>query len=88
LMTGLALLSGTIALSALPAGAEEMSNVTGCISMQEQVKSALESNAQSANYHDAVRQKQIGQDYCANGLYHSGVVHYAEALRLLGAGKG
>jgi hypothetical protein len=87
LAAGLALLSGTFVLSALPASAQDTSNVTGCISMQEQVKTALDSNAQSANYRDAVRQKQIAQDYCSSGLYQNGVVHYAEALKLLGVGR-
>jgi hypothetical protein len=87
LVAGLAFLSGTFVLSVLPASAQDTSNVTGCISMQEQVKTALESNAQSANYRDAVRQKQIAQDYCSSGLYKSGVVHYAEALKLLGVGR-
>jgi hypothetical protein len=85
---GLAIVSGTLAFAASSASADEMANVTGCITMEHQVKTALDSNAQAANYRDAVRQKQVAQDYCSSGLYKSGVAHYAEALKLLGVNQG
>lgn len=87
-VASLAIVSGAFAFVASPASAEDMSNVTGCISMEHQVKAALDSNAQAANYRDAVRQKQVAQDYCSSGLYKNGVAHYAEALKLLGVNQG
>jgi hypothetical protein len=85
--TGIAIVSGVLALAVSSASAVETSNVSGCLAMQSQVKSALESNAQSANYRDAKKQQQVGLDYCSSGLFDRGVKHYAEALKLLGVGQ-
>jgi hypothetical protein len=87
LTAGIAIVTGALAMAASSAGAVETSNVSGCLALQAQVKTALESNAQSANYRDAKKQQQVGQDYCSSGLFENGVRHYAEALRLLGAGQ-
>ena len=84
----LAILSGTFAFTAVSASAEGTDNLAGCASMQQQVKSALDSNAQSPNYHSAVKEQRYGLEFCSQGLYRNGVSHYAEALKLLSAQQG
>jgi len=55
-----------------------------CTSMADQVKTALNSAQQSANYDQANKEKSYGRDFCANGMYKVGIDHYAQALKLLG----
>ena len=88
LAASIAILSGALAFAASSAGAAQMADQSGCVEMQEQVKTALDGNAQSPNYHEAVKQQQYGLEFCTNGFYQHGVDHYAEALKLLGAEKG
>ena len=80
-------LSGTLAFAASSAGAAQTASLSGCTELQDQVKSALESNAQSPNYHEAVKQQRYGVEFCSNGFYQNGVAHYTEALKLLGADR-
>jgi hypothetical protein len=75
------------ALASVPASADDAS-LSNCVKMASQVRDALASNAQSASYQAANKEKGYGQDFCANGLYKNGVEHYAEALKLLGVSKG
>jgi hypothetical protein len=82
-----AVLCGSVAFGAVSAGAEEMAGLGSCTNMAEQVKGALASNPQSANYDDAKKQAGYGRDFCANGLYKNGVEHYDQALKLLGVGQ-
>ena len=84
---GLAILSGALSFAASSAGAAETADVSGCNGMQEQVQTALQSNAQSPNYDDAVKQQKVGAEFCSHGFYRNGVAHYAQALKLLGANK-
>lgn len=84
---GVAAISGALLLAAVPAGAQQTANLTSCVDMASQVKTALASNSNAANYEQAAKQQGYGRDYCTNGFYKNGVAHYAEALRLLGVGK-
>ncbi len=84
---GLVILTGTIACVAASASAQEPATASGCVNMQDQVRTALDNNPQSPNYHNAVEQRRYGLEFCASGSYRNGVEHYAEALKLLGADK-
>ena len=84
--TTVALLTGAAALS-FPADAEETGNLSSCVKLAGEVNQALASNSQSASYEAAAKEKSYGRDYCSTGLYAQGVTHYAQALKLLGAGK-
>lgn len=85
---GVAALSGTLALAAAPAGAQPTASMSGCVEMQNQVKTALAQNGQSPSYEDAVKQQRYGTEFCNSGFYQNGLAHYAEALKLLGVSQG
>jgi hypothetical protein len=58
-------------------------NVSDCIHMAKQVKTALES-AQPGSKTDVARNElRFGRDYCANSMFVQGVAHYSKALELL-----
>ena len=80
-----AAVSGTLASA--PVGAQPTASLTGCVEMQDQVKTALAGNAQSPSYEDAVKQQRFGTEFCNKGFYQNGVAHYAEALKLLGVSQ-
>jgi hypothetical protein len=84
LAASIALLSGAVAFAA-PASAENSANLGSCATMQDQVKAALSSNAQSPNYATAVKEQRYGLEFCSEGFYRNGVAHYSQALQLLGA---
>lgn len=66
---------------------QQPANLSGCVEMASQVKTALEQHTQAPGYKDAVRQQSVGLEYCNSGLYASGVRHYNLALKLLSGGK-
>jgi hypothetical protein len=70
-----------------PVGAAETGNLYNCTQLGSQVDHALASNTQSPSYDAAKKEKGYGRDFCANGLYDRGVMHYAQALKLLGSEK-
>lgn len=76
-------LSATLALGTSAASAAENSAQT-CVSLASQVKTALDSNQQSANYDAAKKESRYGRDFCANAQPRVGTAHYAQALKLLG----
>ncbi|HWE06064.1 MAG TPA: hypothetical protein VG274_05100, partial [Rhizomicrobium sp.] len=80
-------LCASIAFGEATASADE-ARPSSCPKLASEVNDALASNAQSANYEAAVKEKRYGLEFCANGLYRNGAEHYAEALKLLGASKG
>ena len=80
--------AAALGLGALNASAAQSASLSGCMDMADQVKTALASNSQSPNYHEAVKEQGYGRQFCASGLYQNGVDHYAQALKLLGAQKG
>jgi len=82
-----AALCASVALGSLSASAEETGSLSGCQKLASQVKDALASNAQSANYEAAVKEKNYGRDFCTNELYAHGEEHYQQALKLLGESK-
>lgn len=82
-----AALCASVGFGSLPASAEETGSLSGCQKLASQVKQALASNAQSANYEAAVKEKSYGRDFCSNELYARGQEHYEQALKLLGESK-
>ena len=87
LAAGVAILCSTLAVGAASADAQTAS-VSGCLDMAQQVKAALVTNAQSANYQEAVKQQGYGREFCNNSYYRNGIDHYSRALALLGVSKG
>ncbi len=84
---GLAVLSAGLAFAAAPAKATDTASLSGCTTMQTQVRTALQSNAQSPNYESALKEQRYGLEFCSNGFYQNGVSHYEQALKLLGVDK-
>lgn len=82
-----AALCASVAFGSLSASAEQTGSFSGCQKLASQVKEALASNAQSANYDAAVKEKNYGRDFCTNELYARGEQHYEQALKLLGDSK-
>ena len=82
-----AALCASVALGSLSANAEETRSLSGCQKLASQVKDALASNAQAANYEAALKEKNYGRDFCTNELYARGEEHYEQALKLLGESK-
>jgi hypothetical protein len=82
----IAVLSSGIALGSVAAQAAD-ADVSNCLQMAQQVKSALADNAQSPGYADARKAQTNGRDFCAQGLYTQGVSYYSQALTLLGDSK-
>jgi hypothetical protein len=79
-----ALLCSGLAVTGAQAADASMSQ---CRDLAKQVRQALDSNRQSANYQAAVRADHSGQDFCLNGLYKPGVANYQAALKLLGVSE-
>ncbi|HEX3665744.1 MAG TPA: hypothetical protein VHU23_10980 [Rhizomicrobium sp.] len=77
----------SVALGSFPANAEQTGSFSGCQKLASEVKEALASNAQSANYDAAVKEKDYGRDFCTNELYANGEQHYEQALKLLDGSK-
>lgn len=77
-------LSATIALGVGVAHAEQTASLGTCVELQNKVRDALTANANSPNYEEAKKEDRNGREFCTNGLYKSGIVHYAHALKLLG----
>lgn len=75
-------LSAMLAMGTSAASAQESGS--NCVSLASQVKTALASNQQSANYDAAVKESHFGRDFCANAQPKMGTAHYAQALKLLG----
>jgi hypothetical protein len=76
-----------VAFVSLPAAADEAGTLSDCTKLAGEVNQALASNTQSASYEAAVKEKNNALGFCANGLYGYGVVHYEQALKLLGQEK-
>lgn len=84
---GLAGLAGALAIAAIPARATDTASLSGCTTLQSQVRTALQSNAQSPNYDSALKEQRYGLEFCSNGFFQNGVSHYEQALKLLGVDK-
>jgi hypothetical protein len=82
----IAVLSSGIAFGSVAAQAAD-ADVSNCLQMAQQVKSALADNTQSPGYTDARKAQVNGRDFCAQGLYAQGVSYYSQALTLLSASK-
>jgi hypothetical protein len=82
-----AALGASIALGSVPAFADDLGSLSGCQKLAEQVKQALASDSQSANYDAAVKEKNYGRDFCSNNFFANGEQHYQLALKLLGETK-
>jgi hypothetical protein len=85
--TSFALVLSVISTAALATASVPASPIAGghdnqasCAAAGKQVSAALESNP-----NDAARQeKKMGLEFCNDGYYHQGMVHYARAMELLG----
>ncbi len=58
-------------------------NELGCRQMAEQIKAAVQANAQSANLDAAKVERGDGSQACRLGYYKLGLWHYKKALALL-----
>jgi hypothetical protein len=80
-------LAAGVAVLSLAAGSafadSQPSTLSGCLAAAHEVRGALDANAQSPNYEDAVAQQRYGQEYCTNNFYAQGIEHYNHALTLL-----
>jgi hypothetical protein len=79
-------LSG-VAVNAVAVSATTEATARGCHDAARQLDAALQSNQQSPNYADAVKEKNNAASFCVHEMYSAGMVHYNNALKLLGAGK-
>jgi len=66
---------------------QQMANVQTCLNVAAQLKTALESNSQSANYESAMKERNNGLSFCNAGFYARGISHYDHALQLLGVAQ-
>lgn len=66
------------------ANAQQVASVSTCLERASQLKTALDGNAQSANYQDATKEGLYGRAFCNNGFYAKGVARYDHALQMLG----
>jgi hypothetical protein len=76
----LGLMAGTSAVFA-----QEVTQAS-CGTMDAQVRSALETGAQSVNHDQALRERNSAREFCAHGFYKVGAAHFSQALKLLGSG--
>jgi hypothetical protein len=67
--------------------AQQVASLSTCVSLADQVKTALDGNANSANFETARKEGTYGLEYCNSGLYARGVQHYNHALQLLGVAQ-
>jgi hypothetical protein len=74
-------------ISAASAASDQVANLNSCMKLSDQVRAALDSNQQSANFDDARQQDRYGREYCTNGFYAKGTIHYERALQLLGVAE-
>ena len=82
-----AALSLGLGMTVVSANAQQVADVQSCLSVASQVKTALNSNTQSANYDAAKKERTFGLEYCNNGFYATGISHYDRALQLLGVAQ-
>src|ERR1700677_4299265 len=66
---------------------QQVATVQSCLNVAAQVKTALDANAQSANYEDAMKERNYGLAFCNGGYYAKGVSHYSHALQILGVAQ-
>jgi hypothetical protein len=66
---------------------QQVATVQSCLNVAAQVKTALDANAQSANYEDAMKERNYGLAFCNGGYYAKGVAHYGRALQILGVAQ-
>lgn len=81
---GIVAMSVGLGIAMASASAEQVASASSCLSLADQVKTALDGNTQSAKYHEAKREWLYGREFCTSGFYAKGTAHYAHALQLLG----
>jgi len=87
-VSGVAALTLGLGMTVVSASAQQqMANVQTCLNVAAQVKSALDANSQSANYEDAMKERNYGLSFCNAGFYGRGISHYNRALQLLGVAQ-
>lgn len=82
---GVAAICASAVLFAMPATAAT-AKLSDCLHSASQVREAIAKNQDSPTLGDAQRQQRYGLEFCNGGFYGKGTAHYAEALKLLGAG--
>jgi hypothetical protein len=80
-------LSLGLGMTVASANAQQMATVQSCLNVAAQVKTALDANAQSANFEDAMKERNYGLAFCNGGYYAKGVSHYNRALEILGVAQ-
>jgi len=71
------------ALISAPIANAADANVSDCLHMAKQVKTALETAQPGTKTDDARNELRFGRDFCANTMYAQGVAHYSKALEIL-----
>jgi hypothetical protein len=77
--------AGAVLLLAAGSTVASAADDTTCRQLQSQVSTALDSNQQATNRDEAVKERNLGRDFCIHGYYKVGSDHLAQALKLLGA---
>lgn len=77
--------AGAVLLLAAGSTVASAADDTTCRQLQSQVSTALDTNQQAANHDEAVKERNLGRDFCVHGYYKVGSDHLAQALKLLGA---
>ena len=77
----------SLGLGMTAASAEQVASISSCLERASQVKTALDANAQSANYEGAMKERNYGLAFCNGGFYAKGISHYDRALQLLGVAQ-
>lgn len=76
-----------VGLGVSAASAQDVATISTCFNLADQVKTALGGNAQSSNFDAARKERTYGQEFCTNGNYARGAMHYSRALQLLGVAQ-
>ena len=87
LAASVAVLSLGLGMTVASAYAQQVATVQSCLNVAAQVKTALDSNTQSANYEAAMKERNYGLAFCNSGFYTKGVSHYGRALQILGVAQ-
>ena len=82
-----AALSLGLGMTVASANAQQVATLQSCLNVAAQVKTALDSNTQSANYEAAMKERSYGLAYCNSSFYAKGISHYDRALQLLGVAQ-
>ncbi len=84
----IALVTGAcLALGVMSANAAEAATRVTCTKTGSALQDALNANANSPNYKEAIKERRAGFEFCNAGMYKKGVEHYEQAIKLLQPAK-